>query len=80
MRPSFLVGIVLHALLLPVFLASGLVVPWWVIPLLLAVWAGVLAAMVRWRTEPAVIAGPLVALSVLVAVVTAGEALFDWTA
>ena len=71
-------------LLLPVgllYLASGLIVP---LPWLLGLWAVGLAlvvhAVVR-RDRPAVVlATPFVALLLWVAVVSAGQALFDWSA
>lgn len=76
------VGLVLHVALLPVFLVAGLVVPPLAVAGLLAVWVALLVVAVKWRNRRPgfVLATPLIALVVLVAVVSLGEALLDWSA
>ena len=80
-KAPLVIGVALHILVLPVFLASGLVVPVLAVGALAVVWALVLLVMLAQRDRPAVVlAGPVVALAILVAVVSLGEWLFDWTA
>lgn len=74
-------GIVLHFVLLPVFLASGLVVPGPVVPFLVGLWGGLMIVATKNRDRPRVaLAVPLVAMALLVAIISAGAVLFDWTA
>ena len=60
----------------------GLVAPWWVVPLMLALWGVLLAVLVRsWTPRPLLaFAMPFIALAVWFGVVVAGGAWLDWTA
>jgi hypothetical protein len=62
--------------------ASALVAPLWAVAVLVALWLVQFALACRWfsRRPYAVLAMPVVALVVWLAVVFAGEALFAWTA
>jgi hypothetical protein len=76
-----ILGFALHGFLLPVFLASGLVVPVYVMPALVAMWAGFLVVAIRFRRRPGVVvAVPVAALAALILVVTIGGVVFGWTA
>jgi hypothetical protein len=80
-RVAVVLGFMLHAVLLPAYLASGLVVPALVVPALVVVWVLLLLVAIRNRQHPWLVLGvPVVGLVVLVGVVSAGSALFDWTA
>lgn len=80
-RAAAVLGIGLHVLLLPAFLASGLVAPPWAVVLLCVSWLGLLVAAVRLRhMAAAVLLVPVAALALLVGAVTAGEAWLGWTA
>ncbi len=75
------VGFALHLALFPVFLVSGLVVPWPAAAALLVVWVALfVAAVARRHHPPAVLAAPVLAAVIWVGVVSLGEWLFDWTA
>ena len=85
-KVAAVVGVVLH-LAIGVFpyAASGLLVPIWGIVVLYALWlalAVVLVRLLRGEQRRPMLAPlvPVAALTVWFAVVTAGEALFDWTA
>ena len=74
-------GFVLHLLLFPVFLTSGLVVPWYAMGGLLVLW--VIAAVIAVKNRDngrIVLAVPIVSFVILVAVVSLGGWLLDWTA
>ena len=74
-------GFVLHLVLLPFVLASGLVVPIAVVAGLTAVWILLFLLIVEQRSEEnQVLAAPFVMLALLVLVPTLGSVLFDWTA
>jgi hypothetical protein len=62
--------------------ASALVAPLWAVAVLVALWLVQFALACRWfgRRPYAVLAMPVVALVVWLAVIFAGEALFGWTA
>jgi hypothetical protein len=64
------------------YAASGLLAPWYGVALLMFVWLVLFVTACRWWTpHPArTLLLPLVAVVVWFAVLTAGEALFDWTA
>ena len=64
------------------YAASGLVAPWYGVAALLLVWLVLFVVACRWWTPHPrrMLWLPLVALVVLFAVLTLGEALFDWTA
>jgi hypothetical protein len=80
-RVVVVLGFALHAVLLPAYLASGLVVPALVVPALVVAWVLLLLVAIRNRRRPWLVLGvPVVGLAVLVGVVSAGSALFDWTA
>ena len=85
-KVAAVVGVVLH-LAVGVFpyAASGLLVPIWGIVVLYGLWlalAVVLVRLLRRETRRPMLAPlvPVAALAGWFAVVTAGEALFDWTA
>lgn len=62
--------------------ASALVAPLWAVAVLIALWLVQFVLACRWfsRRPYAVLAMPVVALGVWLAVIFAGEALFGWTA
>ncbi|MGH3317735.1 MAG: hypothetical protein ACRDO0_16470 [Nocardioidaceae bacterium] len=62
--------------------ASALVAPLWGVAVLVALWLVQFVLACRWfsRRPYAVLAMPVVALVVWLAVIFAGEALFGWTA
>ena len=62
--------------------ASALVAPLWAVAVLVALWLVQFVLACRWfsRRPYAVLAMPVVALGVWLAVIFAGEALFGWTA
>jgi hypothetical protein len=62
--------------------ASALVAPLWAVAVLVALWLVQFVLACRWfgRRPYAVLAMPVVALVVWLAVIFAGEALFGWTA
>lgn len=76
------VGLALHVALLPAFLVAGLVAPPLAVAGLVGAWVALLVLAVKWRDERPgfVLATPLIALVLLVAVVSLGEALLDWSA
>jgi hypothetical protein len=76
------VGIAGMAFDLWFYLASGLVAPPWAVGVLLALWALMLVLSIRWfRRRPfVVLAMPLVAAAVWLAVIGAGGAWLGWTA
>ena len=85
-KVAAVVGVVLH-LAVGVFpyAASGLLVPIWGIVVLYALWlalAFVLVRLLRGEARRPMLAPlvPVAALAVWFAVVTAGEAIFGWTA
>jgi hypothetical protein len=74
-------GFVLHLVLLPFVLASGLVVPIGVVVALTVAWGALLVLILQRRSdEDQVLAAPIVMVALLVIVPTLGSALFDWTA
>ena len=74
-------GFVLHLVLLPFVLASGLVVPVGVMLALTAIWVALLVVIFKQRSqENQVLAAPIAMVALLVLVPTLGSALFDWTA
>jgi hypothetical protein len=64
------------------FAFIGLVAPVWMIPVMLTVWALMLAVALRsFNERPMLVLGmPVIALAFWVAVVSAGGAWFGWTA
>lgn len=75
-------GIIAHVVLLPYYLASGLVAPLWAVIVLVAVWAALLVVAIRlWRTRPFLVPlVPVVAVAIWFAAISAGEAWLGWTA
>jgi hypothetical protein len=76
------VSAVAHLVVGFVFLVSGLVVPWYVVPGLVAWWVvlAVVGVRVARRRSRWVAAVPLVAAASWGIVLMVGEAAFDWTA
>jgi len=75
------IGFALHIGLLPLFIVSGLVLPWPVVAGLIAVWVVLLiAALTRRRQPVSVMSAPALALVVWVAVLVVGGGVFGWTA
>ena len=64
------------------YAVSGLLAPWYGVALLLAIWAVLFVVACRWWTPhpKRTLVLPLIAVAVWFAVLTIGEALFDWTA
>ena len=64
------------------YASSGLLAPWYGVVLLLAIWVVLFVVACRWWTRHPrlTLLLPLFALVVWFVVLTAGEALFDWTA
>lgn len=75
-------GTVLLVVLLPFYLASGLMAPAWAIIVLLFIWVGLFVLALRWfRQHPfRVIALPVLAAALWFGTLYAGEALLGWTA
>lgn len=74
-------GAVLHVVLLVAFVSSGLVAPAWFVGLLVVVWVAMAVVAVRRRAdERYLVAAPIVAFVLLIAAVSAGELVLDWTA
>jgi hypothetical protein len=76
------IGITGLVVVLWLYLTSGLVVPWWAVVLLCTAWAGLLVLSIRWATSRpyVVLAMPLVALALWLAVLVVGAQLLGWTA
>jgi hypothetical protein len=67
--------------LLFVFVSAGLVVPAWFVGVLIAVWVAMAVVAIRKRAdERYLVLAPIVAVALLIAAVSAGELLLDWTA
>jgi hypothetical protein len=81
-RVAASVGVAGMVLALWFYLASGLVAPPWAVGVLLAIWVLMLVLCIRWfRRRPfVVLAMPLVAAAVWLAVISAGGAWLGWTA
>lgn len=64
------------------YVVSGIVAPWWAVPLLLLVWVAHLVLALRWfSTRPyAVLLLPVSAIALWFAAITAGGAWLGWTA
>ena len=64
------------------YAVSGLLAPWYGVVLLLAIWVVLFVVACRWWTPHPrrTLLLPLVAVAIWFAVLTAGEALFNWTA
>jgi hypothetical protein len=64
------------------YAVSGLLAPWYGVVLLMAIWLVLFVVATRWWTpHPArTLILPVIALVVWIGVLTAGEALFGWTA
>ncbi|MEV4411999.1 hypothetical protein [Catellatospora sp. NPDC049609] len=75
-------GIVAHLVLLPYYLASGLVAPLWAVILLLAVWAALLFTAIHlWSARPFLVPlVPIAAVAIWFAAISAGETWLGWTA
>jgi hypothetical protein len=60
----------------------SLVAPWWMVPVMLVVWVGLLVLSLGWfRRHPyIVLTMPVVAVAIWVAVVSAGAHWLGWTA
>ena len=74
------VALVLHLALLVPYAASGLVAPAYGVALLLALWAGLLVLLLRWRRSPRALLAPLVAALLWPVLVSVGEAALGRTA
>jgi hypothetical protein len=76
------VGFVGHLLVLPWYLASGLLAPLWAVVGLVGVWLVLLAAGAQLRRNRPLwmLLIPVVDVAVWFATIAAGEALGDWTA
>jgi hypothetical protein len=76
------IGIAGLVVVLWFYLASGLVAPWWAVALLCAAWVCMLALSIRWATSRpyVVLAMPLVALALWLAVVASGARMLGWSA
>jgi hypothetical protein len=76
------VGVAVLVLVIWPYAFIGLVAPWWMVPVMLVVWALLLAAaLANFKERPfLVLAMPVIALVIWVAVVSAGDVWFDWTA
>ncbi len=75
-------GIVAHVVLLPYYLASGLVAPLWAVIVLVAVWAALLVVALRlWKARPFLVPlVPIAAVAIWFAAIAAGETWLGWTA
>ncbi len=64
------------------YAVSGLLAPWYGVVLLMVVWVVLFVTATRWWTPHPrrTLLLPLIAVAVWFGVLTAGEALFDWTA
>jgi hypothetical protein len=64
------------------YAVSGLLAPWYGVVLLLAIWVALFVVACRWWTPhpKRMLWLPLVAVVIWFAVLTLGEALFNWTA
>lgn len=74
-------GIALLLVVLPFYLASGLVAPLWAIVVLLLVWALLFVLACRWfRRHPyRVLLLPVLAAAAWFGTISAGEAFLGWT-
>lgn len=80
-RAATVAGFVLLAPVGLLYLGSGLVVPAPWVPAVWAVWVALAAGAVAFRRRPAVVlALPVVAVALWLAILSAGSALFGWTA
>lgn len=75
-------GVLGHVVVLPYYLASGLLAPLWAVIALVGVWVVLLGVAIRlWRVRPLLVPlVPLAAVAIWFAVISAGEAWLDWTA
>ncbi len=78
-RSSF-IGMAGLAMMLFLILASGSVLPWWVIAVLILVWVAALVRASRWfLTRPRrVLATPVVVLAIWLVVLMGGAFAFGW--
>lgn len=76
------VGLALYLLAGALYLASGLVAPWWAVGVLWGIWIALLVATLRvWKQRPWwVLAAPVFAYLIWVAVVLGGDVFLGWTA
>jgi hypothetical protein len=76
------VGLAAHLVIGIWYAASGLVSPPWGVGVLLAIWFALLVVGLRLRTRRPwwMLAVPVLDVVIWVAVVTAGETFFGWTA
>ncbi|WP_448072012.1 hypothetical protein [Georgenia yuyongxinii] len=74
-------GLVLLLVLLPFYLASGLMAPYWAVGMLIVIWLALFLLGVRWfRRRPfLVLLLPVVAVAVWFVLMVGGESLFGWT-
>jgi hypothetical protein len=81
-RVAWWVGLAGHLVVLPWYLASGLVAPAWAVAALLGAWLALLAVGVRLRrTGPLwMLLVPVADVVIWVATVSAGETAGGWTA
>ncbi len=80
-RVAVVVGFLLHVAFGALVLVSGLIMPTWAVGALGVVWVVALAAVIRWRSRPALVLGiPLVLLAIWVIMLWAGDSFLDWTA
>jgi hypothetical protein len=76
------IGLAGHILLLPWYAASGLVAPAWAVVMLLAIWVVLLGVglALRRRAPIWMLAIPVLDAAIWAGVISAGAALFQWTA
>jgi len=81
-RVAGVVGAAGHLFGLFLYAVSGLLAPFWGVAVLIGVWLALSAVGVRlWRERPVLlILLPAVDIVIWVAVMSAGEAYFNWTA
>ena len=71
----------LHVAVASLYLSSGLLVPWYAVALLFAIWIVLLVLAIRHRQRPAwVLATPFIAAAIWLVVVQGGSWIFGWTA
>jgi len=75
-------GMLLLLAVLPLYLASGLMVPMWAVVVLLMVWVVLFVLGIRWfaRHPYRVLVLPFAAAAIWFAAIYAGEIFLDWTA
>jgi hypothetical protein len=80
-RIAVILGFVLLAADGLLVLVSGLIMPYWAVGVLAAVWLGAVTVAIRGRARPGlVLATPFVFLALWAAAAWGGDAFLDWTA